>query len=30
MQSHMSAYEDYVTKKFPNVLSEVVPWRTFG
>ena len=30
MQSHMSAYEDYVTKKFPNVLSEVVPWRTYG
>lgn len=30
MQAHMNAYEDYVTKKFPNVLDEVIPWRTFG
>jgi|AntAceMinimDraft_13_1070369.scaffolds.fasta_scaffold00359_4 DNA-binding FadR family transcriptional regulator len=29
MQSHINAYEDYVTRKFPNVLNEVIPWRTF-
>jgi GntR family transcriptional repressor for pyruvate dehydrogenase complex len=29
MQSHIDAYEDYVTLKFPNVLNEVIPWRTF-
>ena len=30
MQSHINAYEDYVTKKFPHVLDEVIPWRTFS
>lgn len=27
MQSHIDAYERYVTKKFPNVLDEVIPWN---
>ena len=26
MKSHIDAYERYVTKKFPNVLDEVIPW----
>lgn len=26
MQSHIDAYERYVTKKFPNVLDEVIQW----
>lgn len=26
MQGHIAAYERYVTKKFPNVLDEVIPW----
>jgi DNA-binding FadR family transcriptional regulator len=30
MKSHIDAYEDYVTKKFPNVLNEVIPWRNFS
>lgn len=30
MQAHIDAYERYVTKKFPNVLNEVISWTPSG